>query len=228
MSNQIKNTKKPRVLPEQMNRGGRRVIRVLINGLMHFLFRMEYVDKDKLLSEGPLLLIANHSSIFDIPVIHVYFEPWIYFVAKEELFRMKAANRFLRWWGAIPINREKTSLSSAREILARLQEKKIFSIIPEGTRVPAGSDYLDYLPKPGVLHFAKRSGATIQPVGIHGDFKFRGRVKVTVGDPFSFDELKTGPEGLRSDEEMVIEMMRRVYALNGVSYLADKDSGKKK
>src|SRR5690554_1601878 len=120
MSKQADSKENKHNLTEKMNSGGRRFIRVLVNGLMHMLFRMEYVNKDKLLQEGPVLLISNHTSLFDIPAIHVNFEPWIYFVAKEELFKNKFANRFLRWWGAIPINREKTSLSSAREILGRL------------------------------------------------------------------------------------------------------------
>ncbi len=204
-----------------MNRGLRRVVRVLINGFMHLIFRMKYINEDKLLTEGPVLLISNHSSMFDIPAIHVNFKPWIYFVAKEELFSNKLAGRFLRWWGAIPINREKTSLSSARAILALLQDKKIVSIFPEGTRIPHGSDYKDYLPKAGVLHFAKRSKALIQPLAIKGPFKFRRTVTVTVGDPFTFESLQEGPKGKRTDEEMVVEMMRRVYALNGVSYLPE-------
>lgn len=212
-------------LPDDMNRGGRRVVRVLLNGLMHLIFRMEYIDKGKLLDKGPLLLISNHVSMFDVPALHVNFKPWIYFVAKEELFRNGLAGRFLRWWGAIPINREKTSLSSAREILRRLQEGKIVSIYPEGTRVPVGADYRDYLPKSGVLHFAKRGGATIQPIGVQGKFKFRSRITVTVGDPFTYEEIKVGPHGLRSDDEMVIEMMRRVYELNGVDYMPEERLG---
>lgn len=222
----MKQEKKPRVLPSEMNRGMRRVVRVIVNAFMHVAFRMEYKDMDKLLGEGPVLLVSNHASIFDIPAIHVNFKPWIYFVAKEELFRKRLANRFLRWWGAIPINRERTSLSSAREILGRLNEKRIVSIFPEGTRLPVGANYRDYLPKVGVLHFAKRSGATIQPLGIKGPFRFRSRVVVTVGDPFSFDDLQQGPDGPRSDEEMVVEMMRRVYKLNGVNYPEDMEAAR--
>lgn len=209
-----------KALPADMNRGMRRFVRFLVNAFMFTAFRMNYVNKDKLRDDQAVLLVSNHSSMFDIPCVHVNFKPWVFFVAKEELFRSRLANAFLRWWGAIPINREKTALSSAREILARLQEGRIVSIFPEGTRVPKGADPMDYLPKIGVLHFAKRSKALIQPVGIQSDFKFRSRVTVTVGDAFTYDDLQNGPEGKRSDEEMLIEMMRRVYALNGVDYLA--------
>lgn len=216
----VKAEKRAKALPEHMNRGLRRVVRIAVNTFMHIAFRMVYVDTDKIVEDQAVLMISNHSSIFDVPAIHVNFKPWVYFVAKEELFKSRFANSFLKWWGAIPINRDKTSLSTAREIFARLKEEKIVSIFPEGTRVPEGADKRDYLPKVGVLHFAKRSHAMIQPVGIQGPFKFRGRVTVTVGDAFSYEDLATGPEGKRSDDEMLIEMMRRVYALNGVDYLA--------
>lgn len=212
--------KKVKTLPENMNRGLRRVVRVLVNGFMHIAFRMKYVDKDKLLTDQAVLMISNHASIFDVPSIHVNFKPWVYFVAKEELYSSRFGNAFLRWWGAVPINRERTSLSTAREILGRLQDGKIVSIFPEGTRVPNGADKRDYLPKVGVLHFAKRSKAMIQPVGIQGNYKFRGKVTVTVGDAFTYADLTKGPNGERSEEEMLIELMRRVYALNGVDYLA--------
>lgn len=212
-------------LPADMNRGLRRFVRGAVNVLMHIIFRMKYVNKEKLLQEGPVMLISNHSSFLDIPAIHVNVKPWIFFVAKEELFQARLAGAFLRWWGAIAVNREKTTLSSAREILGRLNEKAIVSIFPEGTRIPKGSDYRDYLPKVGVLHFAKRSGAMIQPMAVDVKFRFRGLITVTVGDPFSFDDLRQGVDGPRSDEEMVIEMMRRVYRLNGMDYLPELANG---
>lgn len=219
-SKPVKHKKKDIVLPEDMNRGLRRIVRVAINAFMHIAFRMEYRHTDKIIEDQAVLMVSNHSNIFDVPAIHVNFSPWVYFVAKEELFKSRFGNSFLKWWGAIPINRDKTSLSTAREIFARLKEQKIVSIFPEGTRVPKGANKRDYLPKAGVLHFAKRSQAMIQPVGINGSFKFRGRIIITVGDAFSYDELAMGPNGKRSDEEMLVEMMRRVYALNDVDYLA--------
>ncbi|MDD2214430.1 MAG: lysophospholipid acyltransferase family protein [Oscillospiraceae bacterium] len=204
-------------LPQLMDRGGRHVVRRIVAGFMKLAFRVRIEGLDHLPSGGPAIIIANHSSYFDIPLIHVFVKPWIYFVAKLELFKPGFPRRFLAWWGAIPLNREHVSLQAARDILGLLRQGRILCIFPEGTRLKPDSDRRMYPPKTGVYHFARKTGARIVPMGIAADFRFRQPVRLTIGPSFTLKDLQQENPAFKDEEAASIEMMRRVYALAGIS-----------
>ncbi|MCD8499057.1 MAG: 1-acyl-sn-glycerol-3-phosphate acyltransferase [Clostridiales bacterium] len=45
-------------------------------------------------TQGPVLLVANHTSLLDIPAIHMRLKPWIYWVSKKELFKAPVIGSF--------------------------------------------------------------------------------------------------------------------------------------
>ncbi|NJP40792.1 1-acyl-sn-glycerol-3-phosphate acyltransferase [Oscillospiraceae bacterium HV4-5-C5C] len=204
-------------LPQNMDQGGRFWVRRIVAVFMKSAFKVRIEGLDQLPSTGPAIIIANHSSYFDIPLIHVFVKPWIYFVAKLELFKPGFPRRFLAWWGAIPLNREHVSLQAARDILGLLRQGRILCIFPEGTRLRTDIDRRLYPPKTGVYHFARKTGASIIPMGISADFRFRHQVKLTIGPSFTLKDLTREDARFQNEETASIEMMRRVYALAGVN-----------
>ncbi|MDI9470583.1 MAG: lysophospholipid acyltransferase family protein [Bacillota bacterium] len=207
-------------LPDDMHKGGRRLIRVVVAAAMRLIFHIRTEGLERFPSSGPVLLVSNHQSFWDIPAVHVFVRPWIYFIAKEELYRSGFGRRFLSWWGAIPINRDRVGLSTVRDIIGLLRKKKILSIFPEGTRVPAGADLAQYPPHAGVINFARRTGAVILPLAIGGRYGFRRRIRLVLGEPIRPDDLKDAKGRPLPDATAAHRIMAATYALIDQPYPA--------
>ena len=93
----------------------------------------------KLPSDRPLIIVANHQSMFDIPpIIWGFRKHHIKFISKKELGRnLPSISYNLKKGGSVLIDRD-SGAQAIREILrlGRLMEDKKYSvcIFPEGTR----------------------------------------------------------------------------------------------
>jgi len=113
------------------------------------------------------VVMSNHQSHYDIPVIFSALRRPIRMVTKAELFRIPIWGRAMRQAGFIEVDRgdhERAvrSMQSAAESFARGMN---IWISPEGTRSRDGS--LGPFRKGG-FHLALEAGARILPVGIDG------------------------------------------------------------
>ncbi|HHD79564.1 MAG TPA: 1-acyl-sn-glycerol-3-phosphate acyltransferase [Epsilonproteobacteria bacterium] len=95
-------------------------------------------NEEKLPKEGQYLVIANHKSIIDPPIIEValkdtnIFGPWI---SKKELYNSFFFGLFVRNAGSILLDREKSQMSGFfAEIKQAVQRGESIFIFPEGTR----------------------------------------------------------------------------------------------
>jgi 1-acyl-sn-glycerol-3-phosphate acyltransferase len=115
----------------------------------------------------PIIIMSNHSSIYDIPIIFVSLPGSIRMLTKRELFRVPIWGRAMRGAEFISITRNDHAqalrdLDAAR---AKMQSGIILWIAPEGTRSRDGS--LGEFKKGGFM-LALETDATIVPVGIRG------------------------------------------------------------
>src|SRR5665647_2329048 len=65
-----------------------RFARGLLRLLFLLLFRLEAHGKENVPVSGPLILCGNHRSVFDPPVLGTPLKRELFFMAKEELFRI--------------------------------------------------------------------------------------------------------------------------------------------
>jgi 1-acyl-sn-glycerol-3-phosphate acyltransferase len=113
------------------------------------------------------VIMSNHQSLYDIPVIYRSLERRVRMVAKTELFRTPIWGRAMRASGFVEVDRQNRdraveSLSRARRALA---DGIDIWIAPEGTRSDSGR----LLPfKKGGFHLALDTGARILPIAIDG------------------------------------------------------------
>ncbi len=145
------------------------------------------------------VIMSNHQSYYDIPVLFQALGIPVRMVAKEELFRIPVWGRAMRDAGFIPVDRSKgrQALNRLFEARQRLeQDGTHLWIAPEGTRSPDGR----LLPfKRGGFQLASVTGLPILPVSIDGSIEIHRRgshvihrnvtVRVTVGeaiDPKAF------------------------------------------
>jgi 1-acyl-sn-glycerol-3-phosphate acyltransferase len=113
------------------------------------------------------VVMSNHQSLYDVPVIFSALRRPIRMVTKAELFRIPIWGRAMREAGFIEVDRgdhERAVQSMQRASEAFARGMNIW-ISPEGTRSRDGS--LGAFRKGG-FHLALEAGARILPVGIDG------------------------------------------------------------
>lgn len=168
------------------------------------LFGLRVRGADRLLTEGPVLVVANHQSFLDPPLIGTLYHSEMHFLARKTLFK-----GFFKWlygqWNSIPVDQEKPDMSSLKTIIRRLKEGNRVLVFPEGARTHDGS--LGEA-QPGVGLIAVKAGVPIQPIRIRGARRAlpRGsarvrleRIEVHIGEPIILgrQELKdfSGKDG---------------------------------
>ena len=165
---------------------------------------------------GRLLIVANHLSNADPPVLVVSIPRRFWFVAKRGLFRHPVSAYFMRIFSH-PMDRSGQDAETLRWMLRMLEDEQTIGIFPEGTRSQGPMKKAGY----GVAYVALKSQATILPVGIVGTekaqniwriiFPFR-RFKVIIGQPFSLPPID-GNVDTPVLESLTDMIMGRVAAL---------------
>jgi len=113
------------------------------------------------------VLMSNHQSLYDVPVIYQALDRRIRMVAKKELFRVPVWGRAMHRAGFISLDRQSRE-RSRRTLLASadvLHAGTSIWIAPEGTRSKDGQ--LGVFRKGG-FHLALESGCRILPITIIG------------------------------------------------------------
>ena len=120
------------------------------------------------------LVMSNHQSHYDIPVLFAVLGSNMRMVTKAELFRIPVFGPALRAAGFVSIDRSRrdravASLADARSLL---HAGMSVWLAPEGTRSPSAS----MLPfKKGGFHLAQDAGVPILPVAINGTHRILSR-----------------------------------------------------
>jgi len=113
--------------------------------------------------EGPLVVVANHGSHLDPPLLgHALGRP-VAFMAKEELFRIPLLSWVIRACGAYPVRRGASDREAIRIATSKLLQGWAIGVFLDGTRQADGRVVN---PKPGAALLAARSQARLLPVAI--------------------------------------------------------------
>ncbi len=126
---------------------------------------------------GPLIVVANHISNADPPLVAGWLTPLLgrqmHILAKQALF-VGPLGWILKKLGATPVKSGGSDIEAYRVARAVLERGDVLCVFPEGTRSASG---VLQEPKPGVAMLATRSGVPILPVGVTGSDYFLGRGK---------------------------------------------------
>ncbi len=160
-------------------------------------FGFRVVGREKLLSEGPVVVASNHESFLDPPLVGVMFRHEVYTLARKTLFRGFGAWLYPRM-NAIPIDQERPDMASLKKIIKLLRQKNHVVIFPEGSRTLDGNLQPA---EAGTGLIVAKSKAVVQPIRIFGAYNALPRgssklkftpITIVVGDPITFtpEELK--------------------------------------
>jgi 1-acyl-sn-glycerol-3-phosphate acyltransferase len=118
---------------------------------------------------GPVLLLANHQSFLDPPLVGVAISTRrMWALARKNLFRNRLFGGYLASVGGVPVDQDGVAKEGLQIVLDLLARDQAVLIFPEGERTWNGS--MQPL-KPGITLLLKRSNAPVVPVGIAGAFE---------------------------------------------------------
>jgi 1-acyl-sn-glycerol-3-phosphate acyltransferase len=129
---------------------------------------------------GPYVVVSNHQSLADIPVLcHL---PWeMKWLAKRELFRVPVVGWMMRMARDIPVDRRRgTRAAALRKAQRTLEQGCSVMVFPEGTRSRDGGvgTFND-----GAFHLAIRAGVPVLPVAVLGARDCLPRASWRMGRP---------------------------------------------
>lgn len=111
-----------------------RLCRFLLRILFRLFNRWEVAGRDHVPEAGGVLLIANHTSYADPPIVGTACPRPVHFLAKAELFNIPLLSGLIRRTYAFPVRRDGADRAALREAIRLLREGKVLLIFPEGTR----------------------------------------------------------------------------------------------
>ncbi len=166
----------------------------------------------------PLILMANHQSYFDIPVLFATLPRTCGMLAKKELYRIPVFRSAMKALGCVAIDRSnrRQSLDSLKEAAEQVRSGRSIVVFPEGTRSPDG---LVHPLKKGPFYLTEMAEVPIVPVGIRGTravlsrdgvLVHPGSVQVTFGRP-----LMQTAKGHAGREQIRAEVFDALVELSG-------------
>lgn len=184
--------------------------------LARVLFDARVEGVEHLPRTGPFILVANHCSNVDPPIMG-----WatgrqigrvVHFMAKVEMRSWPIIGWLASQSGVYFVRRGERDRAAQRFSLDALADGRPIAIYPEGTRSRDGHLKAG---KPGAALIAMRSGAPVVPAAISGSQRiFPGRsrwprptrIRVRIGQPFHLDHQQAG----RLDREVLAAGTERI------------------
>ncbi len=136
---------------------------LLVFPIFRFLFRGKTIGISNLPKTGGVVVVSNHGSHLDPPILgHALGRP-VAFMAKSELFRVPILSFIISACGAYSVKRGAGDREALRTASNRLLDGWATGVFLDGTRQANGrvND-----PKPGAALLSARTGCPILPVAI--------------------------------------------------------------
>ncbi len=175
-----------------------------------FVFGQDNVPK-----EGGAVVVSNHLSFLDPPVIGSALPRRTYYFAKAELF-VPVFGAIIRKCYAFPVKRGEADLAATREAIRLLRAGELLVMFPEGTRSRDGM-LQDF--DLGAVLVASRAGVPLLPTAVYGTdrvlpigakFPRRGKIAVSFGAPI--DSQQFGPKPNKDELAELNELVRGAIA----------------
>ena len=195
---------------------------VFFTGLMISVlnFRTKYFYEDKKLQsrkvEGPLIVISNHTSLYDyVATVNAFRLKYLRVVGSEALFKSKSNAWFFRNLGMIKAERFNHDYGYLKQCQDVLENKGMVLLYPEAR-----------LPKPGETDMKFTNGATflalesnvqILPIFVQNVNNFKKRTKVVIGMPIDVNTMIDGTLTKEQNIERITSTLKeKVYSLKGL------------
>lgn len=172
--------------------------------MLRFLFKLMFIrveveGHENVESGKTYLFMANHTSIFDIPVLGGFIPGFVRGIEAQRQFNWPLYGWAIKRLGNIPIERNSVhnSIKSIHTAAQKIQKGLSIVVLPEGHRTLDGKlRQFKKLP----FYLAKQAKVDIIPIGISGLFTLnrkgtyfitRTSIKIKFGTPVSKQKIET-------------------------------------
>jgi 1-acyl-sn-glycerol-3-phosphate acyltransferase len=194
-------------------------VQKIVWAILKVWLRTKVIGASNVPRKGGLLVVANHASYLDPPIVAVSLPRRCWFMARSTLFKNTFFGGLIAGLGAFPVERAIDrgdsgggDIKAIRTVLAQLERGHPVLLFPEGSRSDSGA--MEPFQR-GVAVLLKRSKCPVLPVAISGVYDawprgqrprlFPKRVTVRFGEAIGHDELlKDGGEAAVKRLEGVI------------------------
>lgn len=156
--------------------------------------RLKIYGRENIPKKEAFIIVSNHMSYYDPPLIWAISYPRIVnFMAKEQFFKIPGVGLLLRSLKAFPIKTEKINKKALSRAMQVIKQGGVVGVFPEGTRIKGNK-------KPQIFHgasfLALKTTAPVLPVGVIGTDKVvpegariprAAPVSIRFGKPINFD-----------------------------------------
>ena len=179
----------------------KRAVRFLIRFWARTIFfligkRLHVEGLEKIKKDGKYILIANHSSLFDIIAIMSFF-PGVSWFGHERLLKIPLFRQILKMTDYVPM--KKASIRNTKEMIDRLinnSKGHTIAMFPEGTRTLDGKVNEFFR---GFIHIMRASEINVLPVTLNGFYglkpknrfyiNFNSKISVIIHEPIDRESL---------------------------------------
>jgi 1-acyl-sn-glycerol-3-phosphate acyltransferase len=213
-------------------------IKTWVSVLMLICARKNVEGLENVPPKGAFILVSNHLSNSDPPVLTQTMPRRVVWMAKQELFDLPLVGWVFHVFGLIPVRRGEADLKALRRAQQVLRKGHVLGMFPEGTRSKTAKMKEG---EPGTAVIALRTSVPLLPVAIWGtenvkmprDALARTRINVRIGKPFlvSKGERLTKERTASATREIMVKIAellpaeyRGVYAETPVETAAAKET----
>ncbi len=187
--------------------GGYKIVSFLFKPFFNLYYRPKIINKGVIPKTGPVIIAGNHLHALDQCLPSSCTNRAIHYLAKKEYFDSKWA-WFFKGVGCISVNRQEGDKAAIERALDILKKGGVIGIFPEGTRNTTEDFLLPF--KLGAVLMAQKTGATIVPFGITGEYKRGNNNNLTLrlGTPFKVKKEESLEEANDKLRTIVGDLMK--------------------
>ncbi|MGC8452485.1 1-acyl-sn-glycerol-3-phosphate acyltransferase [Cylindrospermopsis raciborskii LB2897] len=140
----------------------------VVSPILHTYFGGKIYGVENVPQTGGLVIVSNHASYFDPPIVSNCVCRPVAYMAKEELFKIPVLAQAIKLYGAYPVSRGTADRAAIKYALEYLENGWAVGVFLEGTRTRDGRVHD---PKRGAALLAAKAKVPLLPVSLWGSEK---------------------------------------------------------
>lgn len=188
-----------------------KIVILIFKFYFFFLLNIKVIGMENIPTKSAAILVANHPSILDGPLLAAVIRRRLYPFAKIEVFNTRIKRWFLKRMGGIPVRLEKFSRAFVIETEKKLSDNNLLLIFPEG-KINNGNKLEDF--NFGFVKLAQRYNVPIVPIAIRGTEKSLNKndkvpepayVTVSISSPIFYEKEKLSVDEVKTQVDIIKE-----------------------